>query len=109
MSVLRSWKIFQVLLLFKTLQISLLVLFRDDEHVHYKAVPHSIEDALADGLLQAIRPQIFDLDGDAVIVDREVRAVLLAKEVDAANGCVLVDLGHDLAVDAVGLAILLDG
>ena len=40
-----------------------------------------------------------------LIVDREVRAVLLAKEIDAMNGRVLGHLGHDLAVDAVGIGI----
>ena len=39
------------------------------------------------------------------MVDREVRAVLLAQEIDASNGRVLVQLGHDLAVDAVGIGI----
>ena len=47
--------LFQVFLLFVgTLQIGVLVLLRDDKHVHHEAVSHPIEDALADGLLQAI-------------------------------------------------------
>ena len=32
-------------------------------------------------------------------------AVLLAKEIDATNGRVLADLGHDLTVVAVGIGI----
>ena len=100
--------LFQILLLFVgTLQIGVLVLLRDYKHVHHEAVSHPIKNALADGLLQAIQAarQVFDLDGDAVIVDREVRPVLFNEKVNAANGRVLVDLGHDLAVDTVGIGI----
>ena len=50
-------------------------------------------------------PEVFDFDRYPVLVNREVRPVLLAEEVDAANGGVLVHLGQDLAVDAVGIGI----
>ena len=51
--------LFQVLLLFVgALEIGVLVLLRDDEHVHHEAVPHSVEDALADGLLALLNMRL---------------------------------------------------
>ena len=50
-------------------------------------------------------PEVFDFDRYPVLVDREVRPVLLAEEVDAANGGFLVHLGQDLAVDSVCIGI----
>ena len=58
--------LFQVLLLFVgALEVCLLVLLGNDEHVHHEAVSHSVEDALADCLLQAIQAarQVLDFNG----------------------------------------------
>ena len=85
------------------LEVDVLVLLGNHEDVDDEAVTDSIEDALPNAFLDAVEPVVdeFQLDGDAVVIDGQVWAVLLPEAVDALHDGFHGHLADDFALETV--------